>query len=113
MRNLCENGIEIQVTQEGERIGPSYMKLVKRFVHLLAKVGSNIKKNNNNNDNNDDNNNSNSNNNNDDDDGNDNNNNNDNDNNSNDNNNNNNNDKQPPEENYRQSVFPGTANILR
>ena len=37
------------VTQEEERIGPNYMKLVQRFVYLLPKVGNN----NNNSDNND------------------------------------------------------------
>ena len=39
--NPCENGIEIEVTQEGERIVPNYEKLLKRFVYLLAKVGKN------------------------------------------------------------------------
>ena len=45
----------MEVTQEEERIGPNYMKLVQRFVYLLAQVGSNS--NNNNNDNNNNNNN--------------------------------------------------------
>ena len=38
---LCEDGIDIEETQEEERIGPNYMKLVQRLVYLLAKVGSN------------------------------------------------------------------------
>ena len=48
-RNLCENGIEIDVTQEEERTRPNYVKIVKRFVYLLAKVGNNNNNNNNNN----------------------------------------------------------------
>ena len=36
-RSLCENGIDLEVRQ-GERIGPSYVKLVQRFVYLVAKV---------------------------------------------------------------------------
>ena len=39
--NPCENGNEIEVTQEEERIVPNYEKLLKRFVYLLAKVGKN------------------------------------------------------------------------
>lgn len=34
--NLWENGIDMEVTQEEERIRPNYFKLVKRFVYLLA-----------------------------------------------------------------------------
>ena len=36
-RSLCENGINLEVRQ-GERIGPSYVKLVQRFVYLVAEV---------------------------------------------------------------------------
>ena len=39
--NLCENGIDMEVTPEEEGIGPNYMKLVQRFVYLLARVGNN------------------------------------------------------------------------
>ena len=38
----------MEVQQEEERIRPNYMKLVQRFVYLLAKVGNNNKNNNNN-----------------------------------------------------------------
>ena len=32
--NLCENGIKIiEVTEEEKRIGPNYLKLIKRFVY--------------------------------------------------------------------------------
>ena len=37
--DLCENGIYMEETQEKERIGPNYMKLVQGFVYLLAKGG--------------------------------------------------------------------------
>ena len=33
--NPCENGIEIEVTQEEERIVPNYKKLLKRFVIII------------------------------------------------------------------------------
>ena len=31
---MCEKGIDMEVTQEKERIGPNYVKLVQRFVYL-------------------------------------------------------------------------------
>ena len=36
--NPCENGIEIEVTQEEERIGPNYTKLVKRFFYNNCRI---------------------------------------------------------------------------
>ena len=30
--NLCENGIDMEVTKEEERTGPNYMKFVQRFL---------------------------------------------------------------------------------
>ena len=40
MRNLCENGIDTEVTQEKERILANDVKLVQRFQYLLAKLGN-------------------------------------------------------------------------
>lgn len=34
---MCENGIDMEVTQEKARIGPNYMKLVQGFVYLQPK----------------------------------------------------------------------------
>ena len=39
--DLCENGINIELTQEEESIGPNYMKVVWRFVYLLSNLGNN------------------------------------------------------------------------
>ena len=41
LANLCKNGIDMEETQEEERIEPNYMTLVQRFVDLLAKEGKN------------------------------------------------------------------------
>ena len=43
---MCENGIEIEKTHKEERIESNYIKLVKRFVYILAKVGNNNNNNN-------------------------------------------------------------------